>query len=103
VKVLQVLLVLLLSTVESKSQQSQCMQTEFSGEVSQGQKFSQQLGEGIRFSVLPMSLKEDPRWGWFQIRVLNEQRPIVVFNPSDSNWLLATDWSSAFIGGVNST
>jgi hypothetical protein len=103
-KVMPVLLVLVLfSAVEAQTAPRQCVRAEFTGEATQDNAFTQDLGEGIRFSVFPMRMKEDARWGWFQIRVIGgDEDGIFAFNPSDLNWLLATDFRSAFIGGPNS-
>lgn len=79
----------------------QCEKGEFSGEARQGQPFSRELVGGLQFSVDPMRLKENPRWAWFQIRVIGPDQLGFIFNPSDSNWLLATDFWSAFVGGAN--
>ncbi|MBV9075488.1 MAG: hypothetical protein JOZ10_17820 [Acidobacteria bacterium] len=91
-------LAFLLSTMLAHAQPQRCVQSEFSGEAAQGQRFTQELGEGLVFSVVPMW---NAPWGWFKIRVRDESRgSIFVFNPSDDNWLLATpDWWSTFIGG----
>lgn len=100
---LAVLVFLLLLAGTAQTQQPQCIQSEFSGSAAQGQEFKQEFGQGITFTVFPMRLKEDPRWGWFQIDVLGDrEHAVFVFNPSDTNWLLATDFASAFIGGPNS-
>lgn len=81
----------------------QCAKGEFSGEARQGQPpFSRELRGGIKFSVIPMQAKEDPRWTWFKIRVIGDDQRVFVFNLSDTNWLLATDFWSAFIGGAYS-
>lgn len=77
------------------------MQVDFSGEASQEHGFQQELGEGLTFSVVPMTEKEEPQWGWFQLKVINSRSGGYVFNPSDRNWLLVNDWGSAFIGGPN--
>jgi len=87
---------LLFSPVLAQTQE-QCVESEFSGEAFQGQRFNQELGEGLVLSVVPM---RNARWGWFLIRLRAESSPVFVFNPSDMNWLLATpDWGSASIGG----
>jgi len=101
IKVLTILISLFVSGLQAQSSGAQCERGEFSGEAKQGLAFSRELVGGIKFSVDPMQLKEDPRWGWFQIRVVGTDQPVVVFNPSDTNWLVATDFWSAFIGGVN--
>ena len=99
----KILAILILSAPGLQAQGSgpQCEEGEFSGEARQGQPFSRELIGGLKFSVDPMRLKEDPRWAWFQIRVIGTDQPVFVFNPSDSNWLLATDFWSAFVGGVD--
>lgn len=97
--------IFLVATVGAHSQEQQCVQSEFSGEASQGQqRFVQELGQGITFSLLPMGRNaQEPRWGWFNMRVVDESKGIYVFSPSDGNWLLATpDWWSTFIGSPNS-
>jgi hypothetical protein len=102
-KALTILVLLFVSGLQAQISQPQCAKGEFSGEATQGQPFSRELAGGIKFSVDPMRLKEDPRWAWFRIRVVgNDQRGVFAFNPPDSNWLLAADFWSAFIGGVNS-
>jgi hypothetical protein len=100
---LTILVVLLLVTLEAEAQDLQCVQVEFSGEARQGHEYSQQLGDYLSFSVEPMRLREDSRWGWFQIRVIRDDGSgVFVFNLSDRNWLLAaSDFWSVFIGGPN--
>ncbi|HEY8669949.1 MAG TPA: hypothetical protein VIL63_03845 [Terriglobales bacterium] len=101
IKVLTILISLFVSGLQAQSSGAQCERGEFSGEAKQGLAFSRELVGGIKFSVDPMQLKEDPRWGSFQIRVLGTDQPVFDFNLSDRNWLLATDFWSSFIGGVN--
>ena len=101
IKILTILISLFVSGLQAQSSGAQCEKGEFSGEARQGLAFRRELVGGIKFSVDPMQVKEDPRWGWFQIRVVGTDQPVFVFNPSDRNWLLATDFWSAFIGGVN--
>jgi len=94
------ILAFLLSTVLAYAQVPQCVQSEFSGEAAQGQQFTQELGEGLVFSIVPM---RNAPWGWFKIRVRSESHSNFVFSPSDDNWFLATpDWWSTFIGGIHS-
>jgi hypothetical protein len=100
-KLLPILLLALVSSLEAQNLQPQCPKVEFNGEVAQGRPYSQQLGGNVSFSVLPMRLREDPRYGWFQLRIIGEGSGFV-FNLSDRNWLLATDFYSAFIGGTDS-
>jgi hypothetical protein len=97
IKVLTILVLLLVSGLQAQSSGLRCEKGEFSGEARQGQPFRRELVGGIKFSVDPMRLKEDPRWAWFQIRVVGSDQGVVGFNPSDSNWLLAADFWSAFI------
>lgn len=94
------LLTLLASTVNAQTAQ-QCQRVEFSGEASQTKKFNLELGQHITFTVFPMSYREEPRWRWFQIRIIGSDS-VFVFSPSDHNWLLAANFRSAFIGGPNS-
>ena len=94
--------VTVLAAVQAQSQAKQCLQLEFSGEATQTQGYRQRLGEDLTFSVDPMRLRDDPKWAWFQIRVLPNDG-VFVFNLSDWNWLLAvSDFRSVFIGGPNS-
>jgi hypothetical protein len=95
------ILILFISGLHAQVSGPHCEQGEFSGEARQGQPFRSELVGGIKFSVDPRRLKEDPRWAWFQIRVIGADQGVFVFNESDGNWLLATDVWSAFIGGVN--
>ena len=100
-KLLRIAILIPLLAAAAQSQQSQCMRADFSGEASHDKVFHQELGEGLTFTVLPMKSKEDPRWGWFQLRVLCDHCRYV-FNPADANWLFASgDWDSAFISGPN--
>jgi len=101
IKVLTILL-LSLSGLQAQTTEPQCARGEFSAEARQGQPFSGELRGGIEFSVLRMRLEEDPKWAWFQIGVIGGDQGGFVFNPSDRNWLLATDFWSAFIGGADS-
>jgi hypothetical protein len=103
-KLLRIITLVLVPIVAAQAQERQCVETQFAGEATQLQEYSQQLDERLAFSVNPMRLREDPRWAWFQIRVApNDGDAIVVFNPGDSNWLLnATDFWSVFIGGPDS-
>lgn len=96
------LLVLLIG--EALAQDPQCTQIQLSGDATQAKSYNQQLDEHLMFSVVPIRLREDPQWAWFQIRVFpNDGNGIFVFHPGDRNWILdATDWSSASIGGVSS-
>jgi hypothetical protein len=96
-----ILLAVLFSAILADGQRTQCMQADFSGEASQEHGFQQELGEGLTFSVVPMTGKEEPQWGWFQLKVISSCSGGYVFNPSDANWLLVNDWGSAFIGGPN--
>jgi hypothetical protein len=100
-KLLVALFVLLLSTLPAQCRQPQCIKSEFSGVATQSQTFRQELGQGIRFTVGPMTLEPDARWRWFQVVVIKEDEGVYVFNLSDTNWLLTTDFWSAFIGGAN--
>lgn len=99
-KALVILITALVSVFAAEAQTPQCLQTDFSGEASQAKPFSQNLGGGVTFSVNPMQLHEDPRQAWFVIRVIGEDASPFVFQPSDTNWVLAASgfWT-AFIGG----
>jgi len=99
-KLLRIAILIPLLAAAAQSRQSRCMRAGFSGVASQDKVFHQELGEGLTLTVLPMKSKEDARWGWFQLKVLCDTCGYV-FNPSDANWLLATDFNSAFIGGPN--
>ena len=98
------LILILLATLAACGQEQQCVQSEFSGEAVHNQRFRQELGQGITFSIEPMGRNaQEPKWGWFKIVVVDDSKGIFAFNQSDTNWLLATpDWGSAFIGGFHS-
>lgn len=93
-----------LCSIAMSQQERRCVETQFSGETTQLERYSQQLDERLAFSVDPMRLREDPRWAWFQIRVTpHDGSAIFVLSPGDFNLLLnATDFWSALIGGPDS-
>jgi hypothetical protein len=100
-KFLTVLILLFVSGLQAQTGGPQCAEGELSGEAKQDQPFSRELGEGIQFSVDPVRLKEDRRWAWFRLRVIGKDQDVFLFHLSDTNWLLATDFWSAFVGGPN--
>ena len=103
-KLAHILIAILFTAVAAESQQSRCMQADFSGEATQEQVFRQEIGEHLSISVwpIPPGSREKTVWRWFQIKVIPDGG-LFVFNPSDGNWLLATDWNSPIIGGANTT
>ena len=102
IRTMIIFLTALLSVFEAGGQTPHCLQTDFSGEATQAKPFSQNIGGGITFSVEPSKLREDPKQMWFVIRAIGNDAGQIVFNPSDSNWVLAASgfWT-AFIGGAH--
>ena len=102
-RIVVIVLTGLLSVFEAGGQTPQCLNTEFSGEATQAKPFSQNIGDGVTFSVEPSQLREDPKQTWFVIRAIGDDAGAFSFNPSDRNWVLAASgfWT-AFIGGAHS-
>jgi hypothetical protein len=95
-----IVVVALLLVGEGHAQPVRCLETHFSGEVTQGDAFRKELGSGIEFSVNSASLKEAPWWSWFSIRVIRSSDGIFASQPSDTNWALAiNNFGTVFIGG----
>jgi len=102
-KALVILITALVWAFAADAQTPQCFQTDFSGEAKQAKPFTQNLGDGVTFSVSPKQLREDPRQAWFVIRVIGDNAHFML-QPSDGNWVLAASgFSTAFIGGIAPT